>query len=175
VFSNQRQIFITVHSAVLQKRLIWFLSLAGMIRRKKTNSKKEYKQLNLIAWITCMKMKCVVFWLLNPELLWWVSVCYLRVPLTARIIWCLWGMSEWVWNMVALCILTSTIEVLRNKSVPVPLCPPHIPHRPAWNWTVASMVRVPQPTAWAITQPLVNMAKVSLKHKGTAHENWGVQ
>jgi hypothetical protein len=88
-----------------------------MIRRKKTNSKKEYKQLNLVAWITCIKMKCVVFWLLNPELLWWVSVCYLRVPLTARIIWCrLWGTSELVWN-IGCVIQRSAIKVRRNRSV----------------------------------------------------------
>ena len=52
---------------------------------------------------------------------------------------------------------------------------PHIPHGLAWNWTVASMAGVPQPTAWAITQPLVKVAKMFLKDKGTANESWGVQ
>ena len=142
--------------------------------KKEDEQWKEYKQWDLVAWVTCMQMKCVVFWLLNPELLWWVSVCYLRVPLTARIVWCLWRMSEWVCNIGCI-IMTSEIKVLRDRSVPVPLCPPHVPHVLAWNWTLASMVRVPQPIAWVITQPLVNMAKIFLKHKGTAHENWGVQ
>jgi hypothetical protein len=44
-------------------------------------------------------------------------------------------------------------EVLAEKTVPVPLCPPQIPHRLTRNRTRASAVRGRRLTAWAMARP----------------------
>jgi hypothetical protein len=43
-------------------------------------------------------------------------------------------------------------EVLRKMPIPVPLCPPYIPHELAWDQTRASAVTRQQQTAWTTTR-----------------------
>ena len=45
------------------------------------------------------------------------------------------------------------MEVLRQKPVPMPLCPPQILHELTWDWTQACMVRDHQLTVWAMPPP----------------------
>jgi hypothetical protein len=52
---------------------------------------------------------------------------------------------EWNWH--------GKTEVLGEKPVPVPLCPPQIPHGPTRDWTPASAVRGRRLTAWAMARP----------------------
>jgi hypothetical protein len=42
----------------------------------------------------------------------------------------------------------------RRKSVPVPLCPPEIPHNLTWDWTRTAAVGSQRLTAWAMSRPL---------------------
>jgi hypothetical protein len=58
------------------------------------------------------------------------------------------ALKEWYWQ--------AKTKVLGEKSVPVPLCPPQIPHEVAWDWTQASEVRDLQATAWAMAMPLAD-------------------
>ena len=44
-------------------------------------------------------------------------------------------------------------EVLGEKPVPVPLCPPQIPHGLIWDRTRSSAVRGRRLTAWAMARP----------------------
>jgi len=44
-------------------------------------------------------------------------------------------------------------EICWDKHVPVPLCPPQIPHGPAWHWIWASTMRSWQLTAWVMARP----------------------
>jgi hypothetical protein len=44
-------------------------------------------------------------------------------------------------------------EVLGEKPVPVPLCPPQIPHGLTWDRTLASAVGGRRLTAWAMARP----------------------
>jgi hypothetical protein len=53
---------------------------------------------------------------------------------------------EWNWQ--------GKTEVLGEKPVPVPLCPPLIPHRLTRDWTRASAVGGRQLTAWAMARPV---------------------
>jgi hypothetical protein len=46
-------------------------------------------------------------------------------------------------------------EELGEKPVPVPLCPPQIPHGLTRAWTQASAVRGRRLTTWAMARPLV--------------------
>jgi hypothetical protein len=43
---------------------------------------------------------------------------------------------EWIWCTGGM-ILTGKMKWLREKPVPVPLCPPQIPHGLPWEWTWA--------------------------------------
>jgi hypothetical protein len=45
-------------------------------------------------------------------------------------------------------------EVLGEKPVPVPLCPPQIPHGLTWDQTGASAVGGRRLTAWAMARPI---------------------
>jgi len=49
-------------------------------------------------------------------------------------------MSESVWD-IRVMILTGKPELLGEKSASVPLCPPQIPHIPAWNSVWISVMR----------------------------------
>jgi hypothetical protein len=44
----------------------------------------------------------------------------------------------WVWKTTVEWQRRGEPEELREKSVPLPLCPPHIPHGLSWAWTRAS-------------------------------------
>jgi hypothetical protein len=50
-------------------------------------------------------------------------------------------------------ILTGKTEVLGEKAVPVPLCPPQISHGLTWDRTRVSAVRVWRLTASDMTRP----------------------
>jgi hypothetical protein len=67
-------------------------------------------------------------------------------------------------------ILTGKIKVLGEKSVPVPLCPPQIPHGPTRNWTQASAVRCRRLTAWAMARPFFsNLSSIFLSKRSPLH------
>jgi hypothetical protein len=51
--------------------------------------------------------------------------------------------------------LIGKTEELRKKLVPLPLCPPQIPHGFILTWTRASTVRGRQLTAWTMAQPMM--------------------
>jgi hypothetical protein len=53
---------------------------------------------------------------------------------------------EWYWQ--------GKTEGLWEKPVPVPLCPPQIPHGLTWAWTWTFTVRDQQLTMWTIAQLL---------------------
>jgi hypothetical protein len=53
---------------------------------------------------------------------------------------------EWNWQ--------GKTEILRDKPVPVSLCPPQIPHGLTWDRTRASTVGDRWLTAWAMARPL---------------------
>jgi hypothetical protein len=55
---------------------------------------------------------------------------------------------EWNWQ--------GKTKELREKPVPVPLCPPQIPHGLTQDWTQASAVGGQRLTAWAIARPLLS-------------------
>jgi hypothetical protein len=55
---------------------------------------------------------------------------------------------EWNWQ--------GKTEVLGEKPVPVPLCPPQIPHGLTRDRTRASAVRGRRLTAWAMARPFLN-------------------
>jgi hypothetical protein len=63
-------------------------------------------------------------------------------------IWVWRAMMEWYWQKKA--------EELREKPVPVSLCPPQISYGLTWVWTQASMVWGRQQTAWAMAWPLLH-------------------
>jgi hypothetical protein len=56
---------------------------------------------------------------------------------------------EWNWQ--------GKTEVLGEKPVPVPLCPPQIPHGLKGDWTQASAVRGRRLTAWAMARPQIRV------------------
>jgi hypothetical protein len=57
------------------------------------------------------------------------------------------AMVEWYWQ--------DKIEELGEKPVPVPLCPPQIPHGMTWVRTGASGVRGRRLTAWVMARALI--------------------
>jgi hypothetical protein len=57
---------------------------------------------------------------------------------------CIGAPAEWYWR--------GKTEVLGGKPVPVPLCPPQIPHGLTWDRTRASAVTGRQLTAWAMAR-----------------------
>jgi hypothetical protein len=59
-------------------------------------------------------------------------------------------------------ILTGKTEELGEKPVPVPLCPPQIPHELTRARTRSSAVRGRRLTAWAIARPLCSLTVVCL-------------
>jgi hypothetical protein len=59
---------------------------------------------------------------------------------------------EWNWQ--------GKTEIFERKPVPVPLCPPQIPHGLTRNRTRASAVRGRRLTAWAMARPLDNLTKL---------------
>ena len=58
--------------------------------------------------------------------------------------------------------LTGETEVLGEKPVPVPLCPPQIPHGPIRDQTRASAVRGRRLAAWAMAGPNVCFLRSNL-------------
>jgi hypothetical protein len=69
-------------------------------------------------------------------------VSILRIP---QMIWVWRATVEWYWQ--------GKTEELWEKPVPVPLCPPHIPHRLTRARTRASAVRDRRLTTWAMARP----------------------
>jgi hypothetical protein len=65
-------------------------------------------------------------------------VSILRIP---QMIWVWRATVEWYWQ--------EKTEELGEKPVPVPLCPPQIPHGLTWERTRASAVRGRRLTTWA--------------------------
>jgi hypothetical protein len=59
-----------------------------------------------------------------------------------------------VWNICGITHCQRKIEVLGEKSAPVPLCPPQIPHGLVGARTQPSAVRIRRLTARDIVQPL---------------------
>jgi hypothetical protein len=70
-------------------------------------------------------------------------VSILRIP---QMIWVWRAPVEWYWQGKA--------EQLGEKPVPVPLCPPQIPHGLTLAWTRASAVRGWWLTTWAMARPI---------------------
>jgi hypothetical protein len=62
---------------------------------------------------------------------------------------------EWYWQ--------AKTEELGWKPVPVPFCPPQIPHGPTWAWTRASAVRGGRLIAWAMTDPVSSVTRILLE------------
>jgi hypothetical protein len=70
-------------------------------------------------------------------------------------------MIEWVWSIGGM-ILTGESEVLGEKPVLVPLCPPQILQGLVMDWTWTSMVWGRWLTAWVMTQPYVMLSDKQL-------------
>jgi hypothetical protein len=60
---------------------------------------------------------------------------------------------EWIWSSGGMILTGENRRTLRNP-VPVPLCPPQIPHGLSWEWTRAAVVRSRRLTSWAMAGPL---------------------
>jgi hypothetical protein len=71
-------------------------------------------------------------------------VSILHIP---QMIWVWRATVEWYWQ--------GKTEELGEKPVPVPLCPPQIPHGLTQAWTRASAVRGRWLTTWAMARPWV--------------------
>jgi hypothetical protein len=61
---------------------------------------------------------------------------------------------EWNWQ--------GKTEVLGEKPLPVPLCPPQIPHGLTWDWSRASAVSGRWLTAWAMARPMPALVNSTL-------------
>jgi hypothetical protein len=59
----------------------------------------------------------------------------------------------WVWRATVKWRWQGNTEKLVENPVPVPRCPPHIPHGLTWEQTRASAVRGRRLNAWAMTRP----------------------
>jgi hypothetical protein len=73
--------------------------------------------------------------------------------------------DTWVWEPWM--ILTGKTEELGEKPVPVPLCPPQIPHGVTQAWTWVFVVKGQRLITWAMSQPSVSSQKGTC-FKGTA-------
>jgi hypothetical protein len=69
---------------------------------------------------------------------------------------------EWNWQ--------GKTEVLGEKPVPVPLCPPQIPHGLTRDQTRASVVRGWRLTAWAIARPNVTLSLMQSESFSISHQ-----
>jgi hypothetical protein len=76
--------------------------------------------------------------------------------------------STRVWRETAGLCWQGKTEV-GEKRVPVPLCPPQIPHRLSRARTRAPVVRGRQLTAWAIARPYSSLTPTFSKLKTTAN------
>jgi len=63
-------------------------------------------------------------------------------------------MYDWVFSNGKI-IPTGENWYTQKKPVPLPLCPPQIPHGMAWDHTRALIVRGWQLTAWAMAHPSI--------------------
>jgi hypothetical protein len=63
--------------------------------------------------------------------------------------------------------LTGKTEVFRKKPVPVPFCPPQIPHGLTRGRTRASAVRGRRLTAWAMARPILMCYKANGQSKAS--------
>jgi hypothetical protein len=88
------------------------------------------------------------------------SRCYGRTA--ALKAYCAILSGRWIWRAFLLLHFNGALvewnwqgktEVLGEKPVPVPLCPPQIPHKLTWDRTRASAVRGQRLTAWAMARP----------------------
>jgi hypothetical protein len=68
---------------------------------------------------------------------------------------------EWNWQ--------GKTEVLGEKPVPVPLCPPQIPHWLTRDRTRAAAVEGRRLTAWAMARPLLTVARYEEKEAGVVY------
>jgi hypothetical protein len=80
----------------------------------------------------------------GPSIQVWMPtyVSILRIP---QMIWVLTATVEWYWQ-------GKTVE-LGQKPVPVPLCPPQIPHGLTRTRTLVSAVRGQRLTTWTMARP----------------------
>jgi hypothetical protein len=62
----------------------------------------------------------------------------------------------WVWRTTVEWYWQGKTEELGENPVPVPMCPPEIPHGQTQAWTWASAVRGRLLTAWAMARPQPN-------------------
>jgi hypothetical protein len=70
---------------------------------------------------------------------------YVSISRIPQMIWVWRATVEWYWQ--------GKTEELWEKPVPVPLCPPQIPHGLTRAWTRASAARGRRLTTWAIARP----------------------
>jgi hypothetical protein len=75
----------------------------------------------------------------------WCLLCFFVFPYNGAPV-------EWNWQ--------GKTEVLGKKPVPVPLCPPQIPHGLTRDWTRASAVRGRRLTAWAMARGVTYFTKI---------------
>jgi hypothetical protein len=61
----------------------------------------------------------------------------------------------WVWRTTMGWYWQGKTEELGEKPVPVPLCPPQIPHGLTRAWIRTSVVKVRRLTAWAMARPQI--------------------
>ena len=66
------------------------------------------------------------------------------------------------WNAVVRCYRQRTTQVLRERSVSLPLWPPQVPYGMAWNWTGSSAVEARWLTACTVawTESEINDGKL---------------
>jgi hypothetical protein len=65
-----------------------------------------------------------------------------------------WGGDRWIWSNGGMIYLQGK-QKYSEKTCPVPLCPPQIPHGSTRARTWASAVRGQRLTAWAMARPTV--------------------
>jgi hypothetical protein len=73
-------------------------------------------------------------------------------------------MVEWYWQ--------GKTEELGEKSAPVPLCPPQIPHRSTRTRTRPFAVRGQRLTAWAMARPRCSLTEIFCKVKQSNNTPW---
>jgi hypothetical protein len=87
----------------------------------------------------------------------WMPTFYVSILCIPQMIWVWTAMVEWYWQRKT--------EELGEKPVPVPLCPPQIPHGLTQVRTRASAVRGWRLTTWAMARPLLqSLTSTELGH-----------
>jgi hypothetical protein len=113
--------------------LWWLWTFGFRTSRKIFNSQLTIKcSGQIIEWGETMSLwNCSCYWAHCPAARWYINGHGAAVE------------SHW-WGKT---------KELREKLVPVPLCPPQIPHKLPLERTWTSAVRIKQLTAWATKQP----------------------